>query len=716
MERLRVRALAAHRLPLVAIVLGAFYLAVSYAAQAREWAVMTDELQTSKLATSVVQSLSPVPHIHGEYYGALSQLYPLLIAPFFGFLSTPGAVTAVHVLNALLLASSAWPAYLLGRSVTGSRTAGYVAAALTAFVPWLVLSTTLLTENAAYPAFVWAVWLCYRALVAPSVGRDAAALGGLVVVYLTRTQLLVLALALPVALVAHELGFAIANRGNAPRLQALRHGLRRSLAGHPLLAAVYAAGSAAGVALAAVGWLGRVFGTYGQTVHGNLFPSGIWHAAAVHFDYVVVGVGIAPFLVASAWSLVTVVAPTRRETHAFATLLVVLVPLLTFEAASFDLRFTPGGFAQDRYLCYLAPLFAVGCAAGLMEPRRRTTVAVVALAFGVAFFWLAGLATYGTEVRIYWASPAAAFHKSLVGVASALGLSLKALVRWSTLVVAAAVAGVVWRGRPGLALGVVGVVAAAFGAIEAGYVFDRAALGVTTRPSLVPGVRRDWIDARVHHGSVALVPNPRLAPDYWWDAEFWNKRVDRVLSVHGGPTLTPFPATRVEVDPQTGDAEGDEPASLLVVDEDETRFRFAGTKQIARAGPLALVRVDRPYRATWMTRGTTPDGWTLPGRRAQIRLFPGARPGRRHVVLTLTTSDSGRAQQSFTVRSSGKTVRHGRAAPGEKVRVGFGVCVPKGTFGLATLDVRGAVRLPDSRVVGVHLDRVTAQATGGACD
>ena len=189
MERLRVRALAAHRLPLVAIVLGAFYLAVSYAAQAREWAVMTDELQTSKLATSAAQSLSPVPHIHGEYYGALSQLYPLLIAPFFGFLSTPGAVTAVHVLNALLLASSAWPAYLLGRSVTGSRTAGYVAAALTAFVPWLVLSTTLLTENAAYPAFVWAVWLCYRALVAPSVGRDAAALGGLVVVYLARTQL-----------------------------------------------------------------------------------------------------------------------------------------------------------------------------------------------------------------------------------------------------------------------------------------------------------------------------------------------------------------------------------------------------------------------------------------------------------------------------------------------------------------------------------------------
>ena len=425
--------------------------------------------------------------------------------------------------------------------------------------------------------------------------------------------------------------------------------------------------------------------------------------------------GIAPFLLASAWGLVTAVEPERRQTHAFAVLFLALVPLLTLEAASFDVRFTPGRFAQDRYLCYLAPLFAVAAATALLEERRRRVIAALALALGIAFFWLAGVADYGSETRIYWASPAAAFHKSLAGVASALGLSLEGLVRSGALVVAAAVAGVLWRARASLALGVVSAAVAAFGATEAAYVFDRAALELTTRPPTIPRVRRDWIDARVHDGSVALVPNPRLERDYWWDAEFWNKRVDRVLSVDGGPTLTPFPATRVTIDPNTGDAEGDEPTSLLVLDEEETRFHLGGTKQIARAGPLELVRVDRPYRAAWMTRGTTPDGWTLPGRRAQIRLFPGARPGRRQVVLTLTTSDSGSAPQSFTVRS-GKTIRHGHAAPGRKVHVGFGVCVPKGTFGLATLDVRGSVRLPDSRVVGVHIDRISAQATGRACD
>src|SRR5207247_2409578 len=144
-------------LPVLGIVLAAGLLAVEYSSQATQWAVMTDELQTSKLATSIGGTLSPVPRIHGAYYGALNQLYPLRLPPLYRCLSAPSAFDGAHVLNAFLLASSAWPAYLLGRAVTGRAAGGYFAAALTAFTPWLVLSSTLLTENAAYPAFVWAV-------------------------------------------------------------------------------------------------------------------------------------------------------------------------------------------------------------------------------------------------------------------------------------------------------------------------------------------------------------------------------------------------------------------------------------------------------------------------------------------------------------------------------------------------------------------------------
>ena len=54
------------------------------------------------------------------------------------------------------------------------------------------------------------------------------------------------------------------------------------------------------------------------------------------------GSGVAPFLLAAGWSLAAVLKPPRAEAHAFAVLFLVLVPLVTLEAASFDVRFTPG--------------------------------------------------------------------------------------------------------------------------------------------------------------------------------------------------------------------------------------------------------------------------------------------------------------------------------------------------------------------------------------
>jgi hypothetical protein len=710
-RRSRLRRVGADGLPLVGIVLAAAYLAATYALQASQWAVMTDELQTSKLALSAAQTLSPAPRIHGQHYGALSQLYPLLIAPFFGLLSAPDAVTAAHGLNALLLASAAFPAYLLGRDVTGSRAAGYVAAALTAFVPWLVLSTTLLTENAAYPAFVWGVWLCYRALVAPSAGRDLAALAGLVLVFFARTQLFVLAVALPLAVLGHELGFAAATRGR----NALLQGARRALMRHALLAAAYAVAAVAGGATLAAGHsLEGVLGAYGQAAHGNLFPVGIWHSAAVHLDYVVVGVGIAPFLLAAAWSLVTLIRPRRREAHAFALLVALLAPLLTLEAASFDLRFTPGAFVQDRYLCYLVPLCSVGAAAAALEPRHRKLQAAVVLLAGLAFLWTAGLASYGGTV-LFWASPAAAFQKSLTSAASTLGLSLPSLVRVATAVSAATFAALLWRAPAKVTLVFVGVAAAAFGAVEAAYVADRVALPVTTRPITIEAARRDWVDAAVPGGSsVALLPNAQLGPEYWWDTEFWNKTVERMLDLDGGPRPTPFPVDRIAVDARTGRIRADDTPGLLVLAAGETRLRLAGTRTVATAGPLELVRVPRPYRALWLTRGAEPDGWALPRKPVQIRFFPGGRPGPRRVILTLSAFSGARSPPSFTVRS-GKMTRRGRASVAGAVQVTFGVCAPRDRFAVATLIGEGAVRLPDDRVVSLHIDRIQTSASTGTC-
>jgi hypothetical protein len=82
-----------------------------------EWVVMTDELLYAKLATAIGQSGSPLPTLHGVHVGFLGVVYPILLAPFYGSLDPPSAFTAAYVLNAVLMASAAAPAYLLARRV-----------------------------------------------------------------------------------------------------------------------------------------------------------------------------------------------------------------------------------------------------------------------------------------------------------------------------------------------------------------------------------------------------------------------------------------------------------------------------------------------------------------------------------------------------------------------------------------------------------------------
>jgi hypothetical protein len=712
MPRLTARLLHARvHLPLVAIVLASAGLSAAYALRATHWVVMTDELQTAKLATSIAETFSPVPQIHGDRYGPPSQLYPLLLAPLFGLLSAPGAVTAAHALNAVLLASAAVPAYLLGRAVTGVRAGGLFAAALTAFVPWLVLSTTLLTENAAYPAFVWCLFLAHRTVVAPSGGRDAAALAGLLLAFFARTQLLVLAAVLPLAILVHELARATADAPRGARLRALGAGARRAVASHLLL--VVAAGLAA-VALIAVGGPDRVLGQYREVFRGDLFPPGIWRAAAEHLAYAVVGVGVVSFLLASAWAVTALGRPRRRGPHAYAVLLVLLVPALVLQAASFDLRFAAGGFVQDRYLAYLAPVFAVGAAAALLDRDRRPLRAALVLAFGVLFSALAALATFPPFDAIFWASPASAFDDALVTAAAWGGLSAESLVRIGSVFLGAVLAAVVWRAAGVRSLAVTGAALVAFGAVEVVYVFERVALPITVQDDTVANVDRDWVDDFLPGGSsVALVPYAYLPPDVWWDAAFWNTSIDRVLEIYG-PTFVPFPVERVSLDLATGDVTGLPERDLLLVALEDTRLRLAGTTTVLTAPPLNLVRIARPARAEWSTRNAEPDGWSLPGRPVKLRFYAAGQPGLRDVRVALEAPTEAVSGLPFTLTSRGEE-RRGRVAADQVRMVRLPVCVPPGGYAEATLSTPQGVKIRDGRVVGLHLDGVEATPTGRPC-
>jgi hypothetical protein len=696
------------------IVLGAGGLAALFAARATHWAVMSDELQTSKLATSIADSGSILPQIHGHRYGALAQqLYPLLLSPWFAWLGVPDAVHAAHIFNGFLLASAAVPAYLLARDVTGSRVAGCVTALLSAFVPWLVLSATLLTENAAYPAFVWALLLCQRALARPATWRDVGALAGLLLAYLARTQLFVLAVAFPLVILLHELGYHRRPEGQS-RLAAVRVAVRRSVSSHPLLAAVYGIGAGVVVVLAAAGRLGGIFGNYVGTVHGDLFPAGIWGAAGDHLAYVVVAVGIAPFLLAASWAVVTVVFPRRREAHAYAVLTLVVTPLLLFEVTSFDLRFTPGAFVQDRYLFYLVALAAPGAAAAFLEPERRRERAVLVLAACGLFAGLASAASFSGATVIFWASPASAFHPALAVLANWLGLSAGSLVVVGTVLIGVVLAALLVRAPPLAGLAALAVGVGALGAFEAVYVFDRFAVPATTVARPIPDAPADWIDAaNPGREPVTLVPSPYLAQEFWWDAEFWNRSVDDVLRIGRGPTFTPFPAETLAVDPKTGRVSGLE-TDLLVETSVETRFQLSGARPIAGAPPLLLTRVPRPYRAEWTTAGADADGWTRPHRPVTVLFYPTLGRGRFRVTAAVSPPPGLKHPLRVLLRSGGVTVPASVARHGPS-RLSFSVCLPAGRPARATLTPLDGRFLADGRVVGPHLDAIATRPTGKAC-
>ena len=71
---------------------------------------MSDEMLYVKLGTAIADSWSPLPRLHGTSVGVINQLYPLLLAPFFGPLSVPAAFHDAHIFNAVLMASACIPA------------------------------------------------------------------------------------------------------------------------------------------------------------------------------------------------------------------------------------------------------------------------------------------------------------------------------------------------------------------------------------------------------------------------------------------------------------------------------------------------------------------------------------------------------------------------------------------------------------------------------
>ena len=276
----------------------ASWLAVDFSGRITDWAVMSDELLYTKLAVAIADTGSPIPELHRTHVQILNQLYPLLIAPLFAGSDVPGAFHGAHLLNAVVMASACVPAYLVARQVLG-RVWSLVVAALSVTVPWMVLTGVLMTESAAYPAFLWAVLACLAAIRTPGRRGDLLAVGGLVLAVLARTQFVVLALVLPVAILVDA--FAASPQG--PILRRCRAAARAAVERHKVLAAGYLAAGTAVVVVAVLGSIGDALGVYSSTLHGSVLPSSVWRATTTHLDAVAIGCGLVPLVLGGGWML-----------------------------------------------------------------------------------------------------------------------------------------------------------------------------------------------------------------------------------------------------------------------------------------------------------------------------------------------------------------------------------------------------------------------------
>jgi hypothetical protein len=731
LDRARARPCLLAAVGLVTLWAGAsLVLALWYTGRIRDWSVMTDELQYAKLATSIGESGSPLPSIHGTAVSISNQLYPLLIAPFYGALSTPSAFRAAHVLNAIVMASAVVPAYLLGRQVL-SRPWALGAAALSVSALWMVLAGFVMSEAAAYPAFLWALLGLQLAIVSPSVRNDLLAVGAVALAFLARAQFAVLALVLLLAVLGHEVGRALAS-GEGPWWMRVLTGARAAVERHVVLAGIYAVGAVVAIAAALSDSVGGLLGAYSVTLEeGSILPFDTWPSAARHIDTIAIGAGFVPLVLGGGWMLAALYRSRSDRERALATLFLLTVVLLTIETASYNVRFGGPEIIRDRYLFYVVPLLLIGMAAALSAtPRKPLAIAAACI---VVFFAATALALdlepfAGLNVD----SPVSILYDRLGDLAG--GIGTEAFVALAALVLGGAlVLGVLFAPRLPFAVTLFLLLAVfSTGALYAAGDRVLGSDGPSGRPMAEPpGVVLDWLDSVIPDDAEAgLVAFPvstdwHLSAIRWWDTEFWNRSVTRAYVLPDGTfTYTPFPAEELEIDWATGEVPGTTDAPAFVVRApNDPRFGLRGSSHAQNAG-LEVLAVERPYRALWATRGLDVDGWTGRGSPVTLRLYGGSKEPAEMVELDLTVQAPPGTPAILRIEAP-DTAEAVPLFAGEAKNQRIQVCVPANSTTDVVVTGWSNARIPapptgpevvGTRAVGVGITGVGVEPTGVDCE
>ncbi len=614
---------------------------------ARDWFDMTDEMRYEQLAASIARTHSIVPRVHGVLVESWAQLYPLLIAPVFNHRYGPQDVHAAHLTNAGIMSSACIPAFLLARRVLHRSWAAYLIAALTIAIPWMIYAAMLMTEVAAYPAFLWAAFLMHRSVSAPSRRNDILALAGIALAFFARTALLTLAFVLPLAILGLELR--------------RRRSVRETARSHDALVVAYVLLAIGAIVLKVAGRFQWVYGIYGHyTGHAHFLSTAYIGSLFEHYATFALGLGILPFLIGAAWMIQTVVrVPVDVDLEAFAWLGMLLVLVVPAQVTSFDDVYNLS-FVHDRFLIYLVPLLLIGTLGAVVERRLRVwALALPALVLVCGYVTGAIPAfTWSQFPQINPDTPASSFYRPVADLVGGLGGARAVLVA-ATLIFATV--GVFISRRPVRIL-VVGYTVVCLPLLT-WYLVDRffSEPGWSGRPVTAQARGSlDWLDSAVGaDAAVTIVPSPVssdwfVSQQYWRDLEFWNRSVVRDLQSSTDSfeyTGFWFPKLVPHFNARTG-AANTSPTRYVVMSDSETRLRISGA---AVAGPSTLlIDTKQPWRLDWSTTGLYDDGWTKPHTLAHIHIYPtpGQRgPESRSVTIQLR-APSNASVPRFTIGSN----------------------------------------------------------------
>jgi hypothetical protein len=404
----------------------------------------------------------------------------------------------------------------------------------------------------------------------------------------------------------------------------------------------------------------------------------------------------------------------------------VIVPLMSLQVASYDLRFGETDLVRDRYLFYVVPLVTAAAAAALVQ---RPPGGILVAACTAVFVLFVPAYEFPVVEPFTVDSPVALLNERIVELAGSL--SPGTFVAAAVLLLAAAfLAGKRLVRAPVLAVSVLGLMVA-FGVVSGQGAFARVLDSVGPSGRTVgtgPPSPADWVDGVLPDGETAAILAYPLAGDWgpsaarWWDVEFWNVRVAEALVGPGGSfSYTPFPVEQTAVDWDSGALRMSAETSFLVVASDDARFRVAGPRRAGHDG-LELVSAERPYRADWATRGVDADGWLRAERPAVLRVYAGPATAATIASLDVVLKAPESAPATYTLTNGGDA-RTATVEPTAAAVEHLDVCVPAGGHVDLALATEPATRLPEvavgpsptgTRVVGIRLERVVLQR-GGPC-